>query len=225
MIQDGYSICFNKWVLDTQIKNELPILLIISSLCAKTGECFANNSYFASLFNCTEVSVSQKINKLIKCGYLSVEYEKRGAEIKKRVLRLKNILTDDSNIFYPTIKNIFKDNNINNNNINNNLNISPCVRDEFIQRAKTLAEIISEFHKIVIPQNDVQMWALEISQLQKQNKIPLARMDKVLKMFRKYIDEDYIPAISNGKDFRMKFIQLEKQLEKIDSKYDWKVEW
>ena len=111
MIQDGYSICFNKWVLDTQIKNELPLLLIISSLCAKTGECFASNSYFASLFNCTEVSVSQKINKLIKCGYLSVEYEKRGAEIKKRVLRLKTFLTDDSNIFYPTIKNFFKDKN------------------------------------------------------------------------------------------------------------------
>lgn len=119
MIQDGYSICFNRWVLDTRIKNELPLLLIISSLTAKTSECFASNSYFATLFDCTEVSISQKINKLINYGYLSVEYEKRGAEIKKRVLRLKNFLIDDSNIFYPTIKNIFKDNNISINNTSN----------------------------------------------------------------------------------------------------------
>jgi len=120
MIQDGYSICFNRWVLDTRIKNELPLLLIISSLTAKTGECFASNQYFATLFNCTEVSISQKINKLIKIGYISAEYEKRGAEVKRRVLRLKNFLTDDLNIFYPTIKNIFKDNNISNNNTSNN---------------------------------------------------------------------------------------------------------
>lgn len=121
MIQDGYSICFNKWVLDTRIKNELPVLLIISSLCAKTGECFASNTYFASLFDCTEVSISQKINKLIQYGYISADYEKRGAQVKKRVLRLKNFLTDDSNIFYPAIKNIFKDNNISINNKNNNI--------------------------------------------------------------------------------------------------------
>lgn len=111
MIQDGYSICFNKWVLDTRIKNELPVLLIISSLCAKTGECFASNTYFASLFDCTEVSISQKINKLIQYGYISADYEKRGAQVQKRVLRLKTFLTDDLNVFYPAIKNFFKDKN------------------------------------------------------------------------------------------------------------------
>ena len=116
MIQDGYSICFNRWVLDIRIKNELPLLLIISSLTSKTGECFASNKYFAMVFDCTEVSISQKINKLIKLGYISAEYEKRGAEVKKRVLRLKNFLTVDSNNFYPSIKNIFKDN-ITSNNI------------------------------------------------------------------------------------------------------------
>ena len=119
MIQDGYSICFNRWVLDTHIKNELPLLLIISSLTSKTGECFASNKYFATVFDCTEVSISQKINKLIKLGYISADYEKRGAEVKKRVLRLKNILNVDSNNFYPSIKNIFKDN-ITSNNITSN---------------------------------------------------------------------------------------------------------
>ena len=120
MIQDGYSICFNEWVLDTRIKNELPLLLMISSLTAKTGECFANNRYFAELFNCTEVSISQKIAKLIKLGYIVADYEKRGAEIKKRSLRLKKFLTDDLKSFYPTVKKVFKDNNIIFKNNNNN---------------------------------------------------------------------------------------------------------
>lgn len=119
MIRDGYSICFNEWALDVRIKNELPLLLIISSLTAKTGECFASNKYFAELFNCTEVSISQKIAKLIKFDYIIADYEKRGAEIIKRKLRLKKFLTDDLKSFYPTIKKDFKDKNISikNNNI------------------------------------------------------------------------------------------------------------
>lgn len=116
MIEDGYSICLNKWVLDTQIKNELPLLLIISSLTAKTGECFASNKYFATLFDCTEVSISQKISKLTQRGYITAEYDKRGAEIKRRILRLKNFLIDDLNNFYSTDKKLFKENNISNKN-------------------------------------------------------------------------------------------------------------
>ena len=111
MITDGYSYCSNSWVLDTRIKNELPVLLIISSLCAKTGETYASNKYFAGLFDCTEVSISQKINKLIDLGYIQADYEKRGCEVKSRKLRLKKFLTDELKSFYPTIKKVFKDKN------------------------------------------------------------------------------------------------------------------
>ena len=120
MIKDGYSICFNEWILDTRIKNELPVLLMISSLTAKTGMCFASNKYFAELFDCTEVSISQKINKLAKFGYIQIDYEKRGAEVKKRTIRLKKFLTDDLKSFYSTDKKVFKDNN---NNIFKNTSI------------------------------------------------------------------------------------------------------
>jgi len=132
MIQDGYSYCSNSWVLDTRIKNELPVLLIISSLCAKIGETYAGNKYFADLFNCTEVSISQKIRKLIDLGYIEAEYEKRGCEVKSRRLRLKKFLIDDLKSFYPTVKKVFKDkNNINKNNniilINNNSKINSAI--------------------------------------------------------------------------------------------------
>ena len=94
-MNNGYSICLNKWALDKDIKNELGLLLIISSLCAEKGYCWATNEYLAELFGITEVSVSSKIKKLEEKDYIEVTYEKRGCEITKRELRLKNILNDD----------------------------------------------------------------------------------------------------------------------------------
>lgn len=120
-MQNGYSICLNKWALDKDIKNELGLLLIISSLCAEKGYCYASNKYLAKEFNITEISISYKIKKLEKKGYISIEYEKRGCEITSRKIRLKNILIDDYKYFKSTIKENFKENNIsiNNTSINN----------------------------------------------------------------------------------------------------------
>ena len=119
-MENGYSICFNKWALDKNIKNELRLLLIISSLTAENGYCFASNKYLADLFSETEVSISNKIKNLEKNNYIEIEYDKRGCEIISRRIRLKNILIHDYKNFYSTIKKDFKDNNISNNNTSNN---------------------------------------------------------------------------------------------------------
>ena len=102
-MRDGYSICLNEWALDKTIKDDLGLLLIISSLTAEKGYCYAKNSYFAEMFDINEVSVSRKINKLIKKGYLTAEYEMRGNEIKNRKLRLTKMLTDRYQKSEPTI--------------------------------------------------------------------------------------------------------------------------
>lgn len=121
-MDQGYSICLNIWALDKDIKSELGLLLIISSLCAEKGYCFASNQYLANLFDITDVSVSTKIKKLEQKGYISIEYEYRGCEVVSRKIRLKNILIDDLKNFKSTIKENFKDNNtsIKNNIIDNN---------------------------------------------------------------------------------------------------------
>lgn len=115
-MKNGYSICFNEWALDKSINGELGLLLIISSLCAENGFCFASNDYFAELFNEHETTISRKLKKLSKKGYITIEYEKRGAEVKNRILRLANLLTDDYQFCYPTISRIAKDNIISNTN-------------------------------------------------------------------------------------------------------------
>ena len=90
-MKDGYSICFNQWALDKDIKNELNLLLIISSLCAEKGYCFASNKYLADLFEITETSISTKLKKLSDKGYIVITYKKRGCEVISREIRIKNI--------------------------------------------------------------------------------------------------------------------------------------
>lgn len=59
----------------------------IDSLDNEDG-CFASNEYFAEFFKLTKQRCSQVINGLIKKGYLKVQYEYNGKEIKKRVLNI-----------------------------------------------------------------------------------------------------------------------------------------
>ena len=63
-MEQGYAICLNKWSLDTRITNELGLLLIISSLSAKTGYCYATNGFLAQQFKTTTSTISKKITKL-----------------------------------------------------------------------------------------------------------------------------------------------------------------
>lgn len=119
-MKDGYSICLNEWALDKSIKNELGLLLIISSLCAEKGYCFASNKYLAELLNITEVSVSRRIKRLKDRGHILVDYEKRGCEVKTRFIRLSKMITDDYQKCKSTIIKNDKDNNISINNISIN---------------------------------------------------------------------------------------------------------
>ena len=125
-MENGYSICLNKWALDKDIKSELGLLLIISSLSAQEGYCYAKNEYFSNLFGISETSVSLKLKKLQEKNYITIVYTKRGAEVIDRKiyinidLRIKKSLIDELKKVKPTVKEKLKDNNIINNNIINN---------------------------------------------------------------------------------------------------------
>ena len=84
-----FFICPWKWLTDNNIKNELGLLLLISDISHKEGYCDKPNKYFANKFCIDEVTVSRKIKKLIKNGYLEVEYIKSGCIIDERRLSLK----------------------------------------------------------------------------------------------------------------------------------------
>lgn len=126
-MEGGYAWCLNKWALDKNIDGELGLLLIISSFCANNGCCYASNEYLASLFDLTPVSISRKIKKLNDLGYIKIEYEKRGAEIKKRIIRLTDLITDDYQNCYSTINK--NDKEIITSNINTSINNKENIKE------------------------------------------------------------------------------------------------
>ena len=124
-MDEGYSICFNEWALDQDIKNELGLLLIISSLTAEKGFCYASNEYFAKLFNVELETISRKLKKLEKKKYITIDYKKRGCQVTQREIRLTKISIDDYQKYQSTIDKKVKEKNIsiNNTSINKKENI------------------------------------------------------------------------------------------------------
>ena len=110
-MNNGYGICLNEWLEDARIKNELRLLIKISSLTAEKGFCYASNEYFSKYLKITTISVSRQISKLIKLNYLRVEYKMRGSQVERRYLRLTKMLTDGYQKCYPTVIKNVKDNN------------------------------------------------------------------------------------------------------------------
>lgn len=119
-MDNGYAICFNEWALDQDIKNDLGLLIIISSLTAEKGYCYASNRYLAELFNTTEETISRKIKRLERKKHITIEYEKCGTQIISRKIRLTKISMDHYQKYQWTIDENVKENNtsINNTSIN-----------------------------------------------------------------------------------------------------------
>lgn len=114
-MKGGYAICLNEWALDQEIKNELGLLLIISSLTAEKGFCYASNQYFADRFDTNVDRISKRIKRLETKGYINIKYEKRGSEIISREIRLSKMTFDQRQNCLST-----KDKNVEENNTSKN---------------------------------------------------------------------------------------------------------
>jgi len=58
----------------------------ISALSNKFGYCFATNSYFANLYQCSSSTISQSVQKLRDTGHISVEIKNTGGQNQRRLL-------------------------------------------------------------------------------------------------------------------------------------------
>ena len=101
----------------------------ITALCNDKGYCWANNKYFADLYEVSTTSISKWISSLIEFGYLTsaINYKEGTKEILHRYLRLvidpieEKLNTPIEEKLNTPIEEKLKDNNtINNNTINNN---------------------------------------------------------------------------------------------------------
>lgn len=62
----------------------------ITALSQKNGECWASNSYFSDLYGVGNSTVSGWVSKLSSKGYISVEYQRAGKQIERRIIRIRN---------------------------------------------------------------------------------------------------------------------------------------
>ncbi len=150
---ETYGKFYSKWIFDKEIRNELRLLLIISSLSSKLGYCTASNEYLSNQFDEHIVVISRKIKKLEKRGYIRCEYMKRGAEILSRkiyVLQLTKEFTDDKLKSLPTINKKVKENNISINNKKVSINDTLTYlgeKEKKIFVKPTFDEVKNEFEK------------------------------------------------------------------------------
>ena len=87
-LSGGYAICFNQWLFDDRIKSQLRLLLLIASLSAKEGYCYASNQYLADKFKTTPENISRQIGILKDYGYIKTEDEKFGAVVTNRKIKI-----------------------------------------------------------------------------------------------------------------------------------------
>lgn len=100
----------------------------ITALCNEKGYCWANNEYFANLYNVSKISISKWISQLEQNGYIETEiiYKEGTKQILNRYIRIVKYPIKEK--FNTPIKEKFKDNNkYINNTINNKYEINNII--------------------------------------------------------------------------------------------------
>lgn len=202
---NGYGICLNEWLEDEAIKTELRLLIKISSLTAEKGFCYASNSFFAEYFKTSDVTISKQIKKLEKLNYIDIEYEKRGAEVIKRNIRLKKTLTDDYQKLKPTIKENFKENitsiNIISNNIDSFLSFIPSEQTTLIKYAKDFIEYRKSIKDKIKTDRPIKLYLKNLSELKKDGYDINKCIEEMKAREWKTIDKSYL---KNRDDLKVK---------------------
>lgn len=202
---NGYGVCLNEWLEDEAIKTELRLLIKISSLTAEKGFCYASNSFFAEYFKTSDVTISKQIKKLEKLNYIDIEYEKRGAEVIKRNIRLKKTLTDDYQKLKPTIKENFKENitsiNIISNNIDSFLSFIPSEQTTLIKYAKDFIEYRKSIKDKIKTDRPIKLYLKNLSELKKNGYDINKCIEEMKAREWKTIDKSYL---KNRDDLKVK---------------------
>lgn len=191
----------------------------ITALCNKEGYCWASNSYFASLYQKNERTVSRWINQLIKKGYIfSIsKYKEATKKIEKRFLSLSPLKDKIVQGYRQKCqggidKNVQENNtsinnkNIINTSINNNNNIFKEKENNKRKRKETfsLGELELEFEKIwnEYPRKEKKVLAKKYFFKKIKSGIKLEVIFEGLKKYKQFwtetkIEQKYIPHLSN----------------------------
>lgn len=175
----------------------------ITALCNEKGYCWANNSYFAELYNASNKSVSRWISQLIEKGYIysQIFYRYESREIEKRHLYIgtspmdKNVHTygqkvqegGDKIVHTPMDKNE-ADNTTDTNTTNNNTVYSTTQSSAVVD---TNIKLIESKTHLKLSKNmikTVRLW--EKDRLEKSIDLFLAKEGKYFSLLEKIYKDD-----------------------------------
>ena len=148
----------------------------ITALTNKTGVCWANNKYFAELYNVDKKTVSRWIHQLQEEGYLDIvmEYNKETKQITKRSMKITTSTPMDKIVRGgqkdPQGRDKNVEDNIYTNNNKNNIKKNTATlkkvsdfRDDYVL---AYDHIIKLFHERNIPKNnDMKIKWLDVIRL------------------------------------------------------------
>lgn len=132
----GVWISKEIWVNNELTWMEKLFITEINSLDGLDG-CFASNSYFAEFFNISKGRCSQIISSLSEKKFISVELQREGKQIVKRVVRILNRGIKNSKQPIKNIDRGYLEYCEESNTVNNTSNKSIPSISEFLEYVKT----------------------------------------------------------------------------------------
>lgn len=180
----------------------------ITALCNDKGYCWASNNYFAELYDVTPQAISKWVNSLSDNGFIKLEYEYNGKEIKERRIYITDVSTQGLQVSTKDEKGINKklkgyQQKVKDNTISGNNTIPNTIYNE-IETA-----YINAF-KTVIPNGEP---ILDYGAIRKRQKAVLSKLpkEKILLAIERAKKDKWI--IENG--FSLLLILGDFQLNKL----------
>jgi len=237
----GVWIPAEVWQIEDLLLIEKVFLCQIQSLCNDDG-CFASNSYFANFFGVSNSRCTQIIKKLEEQKYISVELERKGKMVSKRVVTTLNkcselfkhgskYIKEGSELVKQGSKQIKEgcliDSEYNNTEVNNTFNN----KEEESKKENTLSleieSLKSDFKKLAADNKDLQTELKkekEKSSAKKESSVlpknGITQIDEGLtypKNFTEELKQAFKDFIQMRKDIRKPFKLLKSKQTKLDS--------
>ena len=174
----------------------------ITALSSKYGECTASNNYFARLYNVDPSAISKWIKELENQKYIEVNYERKGKEIKKRVIKIigidkyQYVLTKDNGGYCQK----HKENNTSN-NITSIYTTTNTIFDFLQENGFVLTPIQYE---IVSQWKDTELTRYAIKKAVLNNKFNINYISAILNSYQKNNITTLQQAIEDDENFNNK---------------------
>lgn len=172
----------------------------ITALTYKTGECWASNNYFARLYKVSPSLITNWVKALEKENLIAVDYETKGKEIKKRIIRIigtQNI----EHVFNKSEEGYSKYLKENNTSINNTSIYTTTIYELLENNGFILTPIQYE---VVSQWEDSELTRYAIKQAVLNNKFNINYIDKILYSYKKDNIKSVEQAIEREEEFNDK---------------------